>query len=521
MSRPLCLAALAALFFCGLAPICAMLPRVELPHLLALSEARSLALLGRTLLLGISSATLALAIGLPFGLLTTLTDLPGARWLRSLSILPLILPPIFLAITWTQLSDLRGAPATVLLLAAATFPLPAVFTARAAQRIDCASLEAARLAGGTGAALGMALPLVLPPALCGAALAFVFTVNDFAVPDFVSSVGPKFNVYADEVFSAWQTRTDTGAAVAAALPLVTLTLLALVPALALRRRGAFATIGRSGASGGCSPRPSRPLPLGPRGKLLCLPALALVVATALLPLGRLVFEAGGGPRGWSLTAWREAFSYAIELCRANLITSISCAALAATLSTFLALVLGHALERLRRRTLARALELTTLLPLAVPAVLFGIGEIVLWNRDLTAGLYNSPALIVLLFTGRFLPLAILVCAGAVASLGRELEESAALSGAGPIRRLFTIVAPPLLPALSGAWILVFVLAMRELDAAILVPAANSTVIFRIFNAIHFGRDDFVAALCLISAFVTILPALLWGLFSRRSLRILP
>ena len=74
---------------------------------------------------------------------------------------------------------------------------------------------------------------------------------------------------------------------------------------------------------------------------------------------------------------------------------------------------GHRrLERLRRRTLARALELTTLLPLAVPAVLFGIGEIVLWNRDLTAGLYNSPALIVLLFTGRFLPLAILVCAGA-------------------------------------------------------------------------------------------------------------
>ena len=63
--------------------------------------------------------------------------------------------------------------------------------------------------------------------------------------------------------------------------------------------------------------------------------------------------------------------------------------------------------------------------------------------------------------------------------------------------------------------------MRELDAAILVPAANGTAIFRIFNAIHFGRDDFVSALCLIAIFVTALPALLWGLFSRRSLRILP
>lgn len=514
MSRPLVLAALALLIICGLAPIGAMLPRIELPHLLALTEDRSLGLLGRTLLLGLSSSLLALLVGLPFGLLTTLTELPAARLLRPAALIPLLLPPIFLAITWTQLVDLRGAPATALLLAAATFPLPALFTARAAQRIDGASLEAARLAGGTRAALAMALPLVLPPALCGTALAFVFTVNDFAVPDFVSSVGPKFNVYADEVFSAWQTRTDTGAAVASALPLVALTLLALFPALALRRRGAFATLGRRG-------RPTRPLPLGPWGKLLFLPAAALVATSALCPLLRLLYEAGGGPRGWSLAAFSEAFAYAIDLCRSNLLTSITCAALAATLTSVLGLILGHALERLRRRTLARALELATLLPLAVPAVLFGIGEIVLWNHALTADFYNSPALVVLLYCGRFLPLAILVCAGAVASLGPQLEEAAAISGAGPLRRLTTIVAPPLLPALGGAWILVFVLSMRELDAAILVPAANSTVIFRIFNAIHFGRDDFVAALCLISAFVTVLPTLLWGLLSRRSLRILP
>jgi ABC-type spermidine/putrescine transport system permease subunit II len=83
------------------------------------------------------------------------------------------------------------------------------------------------------------------------------------------------------------------------------------------------------------------------------------------------------------------------------------------------------------------------------------------------------------------------------------------------------VAPPLLPALLGGATLVFVLAMREIDAAILVPAANGTVLFRLYNAVHFGRDDFVAALALLVVFFVLLPGLLWSLFARRRLEFLP
>ena len=86
------------------------------------------------------------------------------------------------------------------------------------------------------------LGLVLPAALCGACLAFAFTVNDFSVPDYVSWVGPKFNVYADEVFAAWKLESRPGRAVALALPLVALTLATLIPALALRRKGAMGSL---------------------------------------------------------------------------------------------------------------------------------------------------------------------------------------------------------------------------------------------------------------------------------------
>ncbi|MEM7517940.1 MAG: hypothetical protein AAF368_13580, partial [Planctomycetota bacterium] len=67
----------------------------------------------------------------------------------------------------------------------------------------------------------------------------------------------------------------------------------------------------------------------------------------------------------------------------------------------------------------------------------------------------------------------------------------------------------------------FVLSMRELDAAILVPAANRTAIFRVYNLIHFGRDDHVAALSLLVVFFIALPGLIWTLFGRRKLEFLP
>jgi iron(III) transport system permease protein len=123
--------------------------------------------------------------------------------------------------------------------------------------------------------------------------------------------------------------------------------------------------------------------------------------------------------------------------------------------------------------------------------------------------------------GRFLCFPTLVCQGATAAMDARLEEAALLAGAGPTRRLARIVAPPLRPSLFGAWTLVFVLAVRELDAAVIVPAAKHTAMYRVFNAVHFGRDDFVAALALLVIFVVVLPGLVWSLFSNRRMEFLP
>ncbi|MDF1799884.1 MAG: ABC transporter permease subunit [Planctomycetota bacterium] len=523
MSRPLVLLALVALFVLGLAPVLALTTGLGPEDLMRLFEQRTLSLLGRTIRLGLGTAAIALFFGIPFGFLVARTDTPGAGWLRPLGAVPLFLPTLFVAIAWSPLVELRGGPAATITLGLSTFPLVGLFTARAFERIDARREEAALLAGGLGAVLRMELPLVLPAALTGAGLAFAFAINDFATPDYVSSVGPKFNVYADEVFATWNQLHEPGTAVATALPLILLTLLALLPALSLRRRGSFATLD----SGFRTPSPLR---LG----LWRWPALAFCLVPvslgALIPLGRLTWEAAGMPaqamaaEGYSLALASETFGAsvreAIERCSPDLLNSIVYSGAAALIAVVIGLVLGHAIERGPQR-LRRPLEVLGILPLAFPAVLFGIGAIHLWSRPATMDLYDSPTMAVMLFVGRYLAFPILLLAGAVAAMDRRQEESAALAGVGPTKRLGRIVAPQLGGSLIGSFVLVFVFCMRELDSAILVPAANHTAILRVFNGVHFGRSEYVAALALLLVFTILLPGLLWTLFSKRRLAILP
>lgn len=512
MSRPLVALAAIAFAIVGLAPIASMVPRVDAEDLATLLDARTLTLLWRTFELGASVALVSLAVGIPFGFLTARTDVPLARAWRALGVLPLLVPPLVIAMSWSQMSSVRGPIATILVLAMGTFPLVAMYTARACERIDARREEAAILCGGKLALLRMELPLVLPSALCAACFAFAFAVNDFAVPDYISSIGPKHNVYADEVFASWRSSSDTGRAVASALPLVLLTALALVPALELRRRS------RLDALDGDFRRPAQ-LELGSL-RYAALAFVVLVLGIAIgAPLARLVFEAGGGPRGFTGDALLASFGQAVERGRDNLRTSLLVSCGAALLVVPIALVLGHAIERAGSRV--RFALLAVIAPIAVPAILFGIGNIALWNHPAFAALYDSPWMVVVLLVGRFAPIAILAVSAAVALSDVRGEEAARLCGAGPERRLARIVTPPLFGSLAGAAVLVFVLSMRELDAAIFVPAANGTVLFRLYNAVHFGRDDFVSALALLVVFFVALPGILWAVFARRRLEVLP
>lgn len=512
MSRWLVLVAASCFALVALGPTVAMALRVQGADLAALDLARGAGLLWRTAQLGLGAATIALVLGAPLGWLLSRSNLVGAQALRALVLVPLLLPPLVLAMSCMGWTTWRGGLATAAIMGVGTYPLVALYVARAAERIDARRSDAARLAGGLAAVARVEWALVRPVALASAGFAFAFAVNDFAVVDYVSSLGPKHPVYADDIFASWRSGNDTSKAVAAAWPLVALTLLVVVPALlVVRRSPLFSFEGDFRA-------PSR-VDLGAWRWPLSLLMWSVVAATALAPLARLSWEAGGGARGFELATLGQSLSKALANGRANLQASLLFALGAALFCLPVALVLGHALAR-SRRLLALGTTLVVL-PLCVPPILHGVGNLALWNRPETAALYDSGWMAVLLQAGRYAPLLVLGVAAATAATDRRIEESARLAGAGPARTLYGIVAPLLASPLAGGAMVVFVFALRELDAAILVPAANGTALFRLYNAVHFGRDEMVAALALWICFFVLLPGALWSLFSKRNMGALP
>lgn len=467
------------------------------------ADARLLGLLGRTLWMGAAAAALAMLCGAGFALLCVRVRFPGARLLESLLPLPLLLPPLLLAQAWFGLAELRGPWAAVFTLGLAAAPIPGLLAARSLRRQRASAHEAALLLGPRAAAVEM-LRTAAPATLLGGLLAFVIAISDFAVPDYFAVQQPLFHVYAMEVFGHSRSASFAEGA-RAALPLVAIGLIGIGAALRLQGRVRAAEIG-----GGRPPAPFRPGRAGTAAAALA--ALALATLLAIAPLGRLLWESGRtgplDPRGWAEVS-AAAFGQVFERARGDFLSSLRFSALAAAIVLAAAPFWAHLLLRAERapsraqRAAGRLLAAATALPLLAPSVALGFGAILVFDRPALRPFYDSPWLPALLLAGRYGPIAAFLLLERLRAVPEAQEESAWIGGASYPARLLRYRLRPQ----AGGWLLagalVFAFAMRELDLNILVSPMNASASVRYFNALHFARDNFVAACSLV------LCALLW------------
>jgi ABC-type Fe3+ transport system permease subunit len=143
--------------------------------------------------------------------------------------------------------------------------------------------------------------------------------------------------------------------------------------------------------------------------------------------------------------------------------------------------------------------------LTIPGPLIGIATIRLLNQppdsllSFVAPLYDSHVPTWLVQTIRALPLVTLILWAALASIPRSMLDAAVLDGAGWWRRLFRIALPQRWPAVAAAWLVGLAIAIGELAATVLVvpPGRSTAITVRIFQLLHYGVDDRVAAISLL------------------------
>ena len=138
-----------------------------------------------------------------------------------------------------------------------------------------------------------------------------------------------------------------------------------------------------------------------------------------------------------------------------------------------------------------------LLLLVIPAPVFGVSLIALWNRPLLAPVYDSFGMFVVAHTARFLPLAVLISSALSQAIDSWPLEAGRLENVTAWSR-FRFVTLPLLRR-TAALIMAscFLLSLGEIGVSLLVsPPGQALAPMLIYNLLHYGAGDLVAGISL-------------------------
>ncbi|MFI6324782.1 carbohydrate ABC transporter permease [Nonomuraea sp. NPDC050556] len=195
----------------------------------------------------------------------------------------------------------------------------------------------------------------------------------------------------------------------------------------------------------------------------------------------------------------------------GLINSIEVTAISITVLTGLSAMCGYYLAR-NQGIGARIMLVVMLAGLMIPPAVI-IGPITEVLRS--AGLMTSVAGLVLVNVGYYVPFGVFVFAGFVKTIPIEIEQAAAIDGAGRMRIFWQVVFPLLRPAAASVLIFLGVWIWNDFlnPLIILGPAQGTTVTVGIYRAIGEHQQDYGAVFALM--FLASLPVLVFYLAFQR------
>ena len=114
------------------------------------------------------------------------------------------------------------------------------------------------------------------------------------------------------------------------------------------------------------------------------------------------------------------------------------------------------------------------LPIVFPGLVLGLSIMVFYlNFDI--GIYGTIWILLLAYVTRFMPYGIRYNTASMLQIHKELEESAAMSGASWWASFTRIVLPLLKPGLIAGWIYIAIVSLRELSSSILLYSPGTEV----------------------------------------------
>jgi iron(III) transport system permease protein len=115
------------------------------------------------------------------------------------------------------------------------------------------------------------------------------------------------------------------------------------------------------------------------------------------------------------------------------------------------------------------------LPMVFPGLVLGL-SIMIFYLTFDVGIYGTIWIMFIAYITRFMPYGLRYNTTSMLQIHKELEESAAMSGAGWGTTFFRIILPLLKPGLVAGWIYVMIVSIRELSSSILLYSPGTEVV---------------------------------------------
>ena len=451
-----------------------------------------------SLVFALGSTAFAIVLGTLLAYLIVRTDVPFKTLMFAAALVPLIIPGILHTIAWIFLASpqigvvnrtlsphLGGFTVDIFSMGGMIFveglhlaPLVFLLMVAAFRSMDPSLEESAIMSGASLRTVvwRITIPLARPALYAAILIMAVRTLEAFEVPALLGL--PKGTwVFTSRI---WQVLDNNippayGQAGAYAMSLLVLTSLGVLWHSRIAKRArAYQTVTGKGF------RP-RPMPLGAWRWPATLLIFVYFVVAVVLPL--LVLAYASTQRFYSPPT-RETLSHMTlqnyssvlhdDLARTALKNSLILGVGTATAVMLFMAVAAWVVVRTRLpgRWL---LDNLSFLPLAIPGLVLGVAILFVYLRT-SLPVYGTLWILFIAYFTRYMPYGMRYATTSMYQLGRELEESATMSGAGWLQTVRRIVLPLLIPGLLAGWIYILVVSLRELGSSILLYSPGKEVL---------------------------------------------
>jgi iron(III) transport system permease protein len=478
------------------------------------------ALLADTLVFALGSTVMSIVIALALTLLLERTDLPGRRFFSAAILMPMVTPPLLLAIGWALILsprigvaslalqhvigpagawlDIYTLPGMIFVQGLATVPTAVLMYAPVVRNMN-QSYEEAAIVAGAGVwqtIVRISLPFLIPTTLSIATILLIVGMLAFDVPA-VIGMPANVMVMSSEIYRYMNPPMGIpsyGLSAALNSSLFVLLLVGLIFYLRMTRHASrFATISGKGYRAARFPLrrwrwAAFALVLFYFLLAIVLPFLALVWAS-LIPyftgfdvslLGKV-----------SVASYVAVFTS--ERLWAATANSAGVAVAASLGVTLIALAASWLILRSRLR-FAWVIDVLTMVPIGVPHLMTGIALIFLFFSLRVIPIYGTIWLIALGHLIVYLPVASRMMQAGILQISGELEEAGVMSGATVWQNMRRVIAPLLKPTIIALMIWMIVHSLREFSIAVMLQSGKNEVLSTILYSFwQTGRPERAAA----------------------------